>query len=196
MHYFYLKLYNFLKKTNIRLSTKENSMKKSGIIRRLDDLGRIVIPKEIRKTLHIKEGTPLDINVEDEQTIVLRKFSPIMELGNMAKICAEVLYDAIGEHVYITDLEKIVALGGTKTAEHILRENIIKLVNKRSVTQLDSYNDTLFIDEATIHKNIIIAPIIVEGDVLGSIIVDYKEYSDIMLESTKLASNFVSKLAY
>ncbi len=171
-------------------------MKKSGIIRRLDELGRIVIPKEIRKTLHIKEGTPLDINVEDDQTIILRKFSPIMELGSIAQVSADVLYDEIGQPTFITDLDKLVACSGTKKVEHNLKEGIMKKFSKRTISILDNYNDTLFVDENTPHSNIIIVPIIVEGDILGSIIVDYKECNDILISNLKLASNFISKLVY
>ena len=88
-------------------------MKESGIVRRLDELGRIVIPKEIRKSLRIKEGTPLEISIANN-AIILKKYSPILELGENATYCAEILYDILGVPVFITDLEELVACAGTK----------------------------------------------------------------------------------
>ena len=64
-------------------------MKATGIIRRIDDLGRIVIPKEIRKTMHIRESDPLEIFTERDGDIILKKYSPIGELGNSAKLYAD-----------------------------------------------------------------------------------------------------------
>ena len=60
-------------------------MKATGIVRRIDDLGRVVVPKEIRKTLRIREGDPLEIFTDREGQIILKKYSPMMELGNFAK---------------------------------------------------------------------------------------------------------------
>ena len=59
-------------------------MKATGIVRRIDDLGRVVIPKEIRRTLRIREGDPLEIFTEREGSVILRKYSPIGEIGAVA----------------------------------------------------------------------------------------------------------------
>ena len=71
-------------------------MKATGIVRRIDDLGRVVIPKEIRKTLRIKEGTPLEIFTDREGEIILKKYSPIGELNVFAKEYAEALAQSSG----------------------------------------------------------------------------------------------------
>ena len=71
-------------------------MKATGIVRRIDDLGRVVIPKEIRKTLKIKEGTPLEIFTDREGQIILKKYSPIGELNNFAEEYAEALVQTTG----------------------------------------------------------------------------------------------------
>ena len=70
-------------------------MKATGIVRRIDDLGRVVIPKEIRRTLRIREGDPLEIFVDREGEVILKKYSPIGELGEFAKEYADSLYGSV-----------------------------------------------------------------------------------------------------
>jgi len=72
-------------------------MKATGIVRRIDDLGRVVIPKEIRRTLRIREGDPLEIFVDRDGEVILKKYSPIGELGDFAKEYADSLYEAVGQ---------------------------------------------------------------------------------------------------
>ena len=78
-------------------------MKATGIVRRIDDLGRVVIPKEIRRTLRIREGDPLEIFVDRDGEVILKKYSPISELGNFAKEYTEALYDSLGHNVLVCD---------------------------------------------------------------------------------------------
>lgn len=88
-------------------------MKATGIVRRIDDLGRVVIPKEIRRTLRIREGDPLEIFTDREGEIILKKYSPIGELGTLAKIYAESLSQTLGCTVCITDTDQVVAASGS-----------------------------------------------------------------------------------
>ena len=81
-------------------------MKATGIVRRIDDLGRVVVPKEIRRTLRIREGDPLEIFTDREGEIILKKYSPIGELGNLAKLYAESLSQTMGCTVCITDTDQ------------------------------------------------------------------------------------------
>lgn len=167
-------------------------MKGSGIVRRLDELGRIVIPKEIRKSLHIKEGTPLEISIFNDD-IILKKYSPVYELGENAKCCAEILYDILGVPVYITDLDILIACAGTRHAKQKLNNDIVKIIEKRNASNLQGFNKSIFEEEILTHKNIFINPIIIDGDILGSIIVDYKEFSQGLADNVKLATMFISK---
>ena len=82
-------------------------MKATGIIRRIDDLGRIVIPKEIRKTMHIRESDPLEIFTERDGDIILKKYSPMVELAAFAGQYAEAMSQATGLIVCITDRDVI-----------------------------------------------------------------------------------------
>ena len=92
-------------------------MKATGIVRRIDDLGRVVIPKEIRRTLRIKEGTPLEIFTDREGEIILKKYSPIGELSTFAREYAEALAQTTGFFACITDHDQVVAAAGHGSRE-------------------------------------------------------------------------------
>ena len=87
-------------------------MRATGIVRRIDDLGRVVVPKEIRRTLRIREGDPLEIFTDREGEIILKKYSPIGELGQFAGEYAESLSQATGHLVCITDRDHVIAASG------------------------------------------------------------------------------------
>lgn len=93
-------------------------MKATGIVRRIDDLGRVVIPKEIRRTLRIREGDPLEIFVAREGEVILKKYSPIHELGQFAMEYAQALYESLQVKVFICDRDEIVAASGVSKKEY------------------------------------------------------------------------------
>ena len=90
-------------------------MKATGIVRRIDDLGRVVIPKEIRRTLRIKEGTPLEIFTDREGEVILKKYSPIGELSIFAKEYVEALAQTTGMTACITDHDQVVDTAAVNT---------------------------------------------------------------------------------
>src|SRR5690625_4078104 len=94
-------------------------MKATGIVRRIDDLGRVVIPKEIRRTLRIREGDPLEIFVDREGEVILKKYSPINELGHFAEEYAESLFDSLNYPVLICDRDEVIALAGISKKEYL-----------------------------------------------------------------------------
>ena len=120
-------------------------MKATGIVRRIDDLGRIVIPKEIRRTLHIRETDPMEIFTDAEGQIILKKYSPIGDISTFAGKYAESLSDATGMTVCITDREQVIAASGddkknlmnkpvTKELNQAMREDVPLLqVKERTV---------------------------------------------------------------
>ena len=87
-------------------------MKATGIVRRIDDLGRVVIPKEIRRTLRLREGTPLEIFTDREGEIILKKYSPMVELTAFAGQYADAMAQSTGMMVCITDRDQVVAAAG------------------------------------------------------------------------------------
>ena len=117
-------------------------MKATGIVRRIDDLGRIVVPKEIRRTLRIREGDPLEIFTSREGEIMLKKYSPVGELGEFARSYAQALAQTTEALVCITDREYVIAAAGTGKKEvegEQLSEEMEEMIEKRSRTGLLHY---------------------------------------------------------
>ena len=102
-------------------------MKATGIVRRIDDLGRVVIPKEIRRTLRIREGDPLEIFTDRDGGVILKKYSPIEELSNFSKEYAEALQSTIGNIILICDKDNIISVSGATKKEYMDRKISIEL---------------------------------------------------------------------
>lgn len=169
-------------------------MKATGIVRRIDDLGRVVIPKEIRRTLHIREGDPLEIFTDREGEIILKKYSPIGELNQFAKQYAESLYQTTGHIICISDRDQLIAVAGGKKdmiSKAISRE-LEETINERE-TVIASEEEKRFVpitSEVNEYKQEVITPIISEGDVIGAVIVLSKEPKTKFGEvETKLAAS-------
>ena len=96
-------------------------MKATGIVRRIDDLGRVVVPKEIRRTLRIREGDPLEIFTDREGEIILKKYSPIGELGIFAQQYADSIAQTMGQVVAVTDRDQFVAIAGTAKRDFLTK---------------------------------------------------------------------------
>jgi AbrB family transcriptional regulator (stage V sporulation protein T) len=94
-------------------------VKATGIVRRIDDLGRVVIPKEIRRTLRIREGDPLEIFTDREGEVILKKYSPIGELSDFAAQYAESLHKTSGHITCISDRDTIIAVSGASKKEFL-----------------------------------------------------------------------------
>ena len=150
-------------------------MKATGIVRRIDDLGRIVIPKEIRRTLHIRESDPLEIFTDREGQVILKKYSPIGEMTTFAKQYAESLAQVSGHAALITDRDQFIAAAGgyKQLVNKSVSKQLEEKVNNREML-LATRGDRNFIsicDEAGeeyLHQAI--APIICEGDIIGSVV--------------------------
>ena len=152
-------------------------MKATGIVRRIDDLGRVVIPKEIRRTLRIREGDPLEIFTDREGQVILKKYSPIGELGAFAREYAESLAQNAGHITCIVDRDQIVAVSGGGKKEFLdktISPELERCINSRS-THIATREEKSFIpvlenDTAEAYRYELIAPILSEGDALGAII--------------------------
>ena len=156
-------------------------MKATGIVRRIYDLGRVVIPKEIRRTLRIREGDPLEIFTDREGEIILKKYSPIGELGAFAKQYAESLAQSTGQIVCITDRDQIIAFaGGPK------KDVLQKPISRQLEGAIDSRESIVAVKDDRRYIPIlqgdtdeylaqVICPIICEGDSIGAVIITTKE---------------------
>lgn len=150
-------------------------MKATGIVRRIDDLGRIVIPKEIRRTLRIRESDPLEIFTDREGEIILKKYSPIGEMSTFARQYAESLAQVSGQMTLIADRDQfIAAAGGCKALLGKSISSQLEEAIERRENILASREDKNFIlvsgDGETEYVNEAISPIICEGDVIGAAI--------------------------
>ena len=150
-------------------------MKATGIVRRIDDLGRIVIPKEIRRTLRIRESDPLEIFTDREGEIILKKYSPIGEMNTFAKQYAESLSQASGRTALIADRDQCIAVSGgyrSILGKSISKELEEKLNNREMI--LASKEDSDFIpitqDVTDDFTQEAITPIICEGDMIGGVV--------------------------
>lgn len=173
------------------MELEENRVKATGIVRRIDDLGRVVVPKEIRRTLRIREGDPLEIFTDREGEIILKKYSPIGELGQFAGQYAESLAQASGHLVCITDRDHVIAAAGsgkkefdTKQISGLLEELIENRANLVAA-QPDSSFIRITSDDAGEYKSEAISTIISEGDAIGSVILYNKDEKSKMGETEK-----------
>ena len=170
-------------------------MKATGIVRRIDDLGRIVIPKEIRRTMRIREADPLEIFTNHEGEIILKKYSPIGELGEFAKEYADSLAQVTGHVVCITDRDQIIAVAGAPKKEYMgksISTQLDRTIENRS-SVLAEKSDRKFVSITDNDEEIsseIICPIICEGDAIGATVIFSKDSSRKMGEvEQKLAAS-------
>ena len=146
-------------------------MKATGIVRRIDDLGRIVIPKEIRRTLRIREGDPLEIFTDSEGGIILKKYSPIGEMTAFAGQYAEVLHRAAGAPVLICDRDHVVAAAGVSRKEYLERRVSPSLEELMEARTSRLPGDPPFRTVEGVDRTAPIAvPILAAGDVSGAVV--------------------------
>ena len=121
-------------------------MKATGIVRRIDDLGRVVIPKEIRRTMRIREGDPLEIYTDAEGGVIFKKYSPMGELAEFTAQYAEVLFKAISMPVIITDRDHVVSsmgLGKTNVIDYRITPALETIMDDRATFIAGSENEAI-----------------------------------------------------
>ena len=184
-------------------------MKATGIVRRIDDLGRVVIPKEIRRTLRIREGDPLEIYVDREGEVILKKYSPVGELGDFAKEYADSLFEAVGHIILIADRDSVVAVAGASKKEFLnkpLSPVVEKVMEERKAVLINNPGESKHYkniaasedeEEAIKFTAEVIAPIIVEGDAIGAVVICSKQLgaqmSDMEVKLAETAAGFLAK---
>ena len=176
-------------------------MRATGIVRRIDDLGRVVIPKEIRKTLRIREGDPLEIFTAKDGEVILKKYSPIGELNEFSQEYAETLGETLGHGVVVTDLDSIIAVSKLPKKDYkeksISRELEDLIENRISTHVKDNKLVAPYKDDSMDYKMQIIMPIVSSsGDCIGSICLVSKDEAGLNDSDEKLlkvAANFLGK---
>ncbi|MBZ2174592.1 stage V sporulation protein T [Schnuerera sp. xch1] len=179
-------------------------MKATGIVRRIDDLGRVVIPKEIRRTLRIREGDPLEIFTDREGEVILKKYSPIGELNEFANEYCDSLYETTNYIAIITDRDNIIAVAGGSRKQYLekrISPELEKIMESRNVYATNETNKPIKIfyedENANNYSAQVIAPIIMQGDPIGSAILISKEpgttMGEIEIKILETAAGFLSK---
>ena len=156
-------------------------MKATGIVRRIDDLGRVVIPKEIRRTLSLREGTPLEIFTAREGEIILKKYSPMMELNAFAGQYADAMAQSTGLLVCITDRDQVVAAAGGAKKDFFQKpiSRALELAVSERQNICAARGEKAFIpitsDEMEESSAEVIVPILSEGDAIWAVILLSRE---------------------
>ncbi|MGV3488446.1 MAG: stage V sporulation protein T [Tuberibacillus sp.] len=173
-------------------------MKATGIVRRIDDLGRVVIPKEIRRTLRIREGDPLEIFVDRDGEVILKKYSPISELGDFAQEYADSLAENSGRLVLIADRDAFIAVSGGSKKEYLekgIGAVIEKAMEGRATIKEKGGKTDLLEGGAVEIGSYVIAPIVAGGDPIGAVVLISKDYEELGDVETKLAETAAGFLA-
>ncbi len=177
-------------------------MKATGIVRRIDDLGRVVIPKEIRRTLRLRDGDPMEIFTDREGTVILKKYSPIGDISDIAEEFAESAGRILGSTAVITDRDQVVAVSGGA-----VRDLLEKQISDRLAGLLEEKNSILITEGSDVCRitgddgysescrSQIVVPIISQGDLIGSVILVSSDsvMGDTELKTAQVGAAFIAK---
>lgn len=144
-------------------------MKATGIVRRIDDLGRVVIPKEIRRTQMIRVGDPLEIFVSANGEVVFKKYSPVGEMSPAAAACAESIYKVAGVPLAVTDRDHVVTAtgAGREGVGKPLHAGYTHLMEQRRIWRCSQ--GPVLLCEGVAVQAAAMAPVLVNGDLVGSV---------------------------
>lgn len=176
-------------------------MKATGIVRRVDDLGRIVIPKEIRRTLRIREGDPLEIYTEKDGGVIFRKYSPMGDLQEFAAQMCESIVSATGHIAAVSDRDSIIALHGIPKRELMDKPNsqeLEKLMEQRKNYLYRAGDTPIYAaDGEQKYRLGAAAPILSQGDLMGCVMLllgdDDSPLAEVEQGLAKTAAGFLGK---
>ena len=146
-------------------------MKATGIVRRIDDLGRVVIPKEIRRVMRIREGDPLEIYTESDGSVVFRKYSPIGELSRVSTEYAEAINRSSGIPIAICDRDNVIAVAGVSRKEYLekpISNGLSNVLTSRKTYSSGDKNGEVTVTEGGREVSYL-SPIVSEGNVIGAV---------------------------
>ncbi len=172
-------------------------MKATGVVRRIDDLGRIVIPKELRRTMRIKEGESLEIFIDGSDQIILKKYSPVQNVNDFVIEFAESIYNSNKKDVVITDNERVIAAAGNYKKDIVGKKISLRLedkISKRSTIVVNKTDKIEICDNVELKKPSIIKPINVYGDIIGCVVVSSdKDITDVDKSLAEFSGVFMSR---
>jgi AbrB family transcriptional regulator, stage V sporulation protein T len=158
-------------------------LRATGIVRRIDELGRVVIPKEIRRTLRIREGDPLEIYTDRDGEVILKKYSPIGEMSSFAKDYTESLFRSLGHIACIVDRDQVVAASGVSKKElcdkPISHDLEAAIANRQTVAINRSVGGKIVAvtneEDMSGYTAQVVSPIIADGEAIGAVVLMSKE---------------------
>ncbi|MGI6751434.1 MAG: stage V sporulation protein T [Anaerovoracaceae bacterium] len=179
-------------------------MKATGIVRRIDDLGRVVIPKEIRRTMRIREGDPLEIFTDKEGGVILKKYSPIGELNQFAGEFAESAYNILGSGALVTDTDQVVAVSGGSKKDYMEKKispQVEKVIHDKKAYMVSGEENvsplTSMKEEELNYTSQIIVPIVSHGDAIGSVIFfsrkSERELGESEMKAAEVGAHFLAR---
>lgn len=181
-------------------------MKATGIVRRIDELGRVVIPKEIRRTLRIREGDPLEIFTDREGEVILKKYSPIGELNDFSREYAAAMHQSLGHIAAICDKDVVITVAGASRRELMdkaIHEDVEQVMQSRTkVLRSASKGEELLNiiandEENQPYRAQVIVPILAEGDAIGAVMLLSREADAVMgtveMKIAETAASFIGK---
>ena len=171
-------------------------MKSTGVVRRIDDLGRIVIPKEIRRNLRIREGDSLEIYSQGSEGITLKKYSQVENIEGFINQYVDAVFSTNKFEIIVTDTEKVIAAAGSFRKDIIGKRIDIRLDERmhRLTTQIfDKDNHLEITDNLIVKTNAILRPIAIYGDVVGSVIIVNDKITEIEKSLVETSASFISK---
>lgn len=185
------------------MELEENALKELGLTRRVDSLGRVVIPKELRKVLHIQEGSPLEIYMDGNEGIILKKYSPVGELRSTSQAYADSLAQIVGGLVCISDRDEIIAAAGKSSKKYEGKrpsKELCELMENRSQAMYCKKNRNLIRvveDDECDYYGQAVAAIVNDGDCAGAVVLcarDEKEYKpEVEQKLVAAAAGFLSR---
>lgn len=171
-------------------------MKSTGIIRRIDELGRVVIPKEIRKNLNLKDGTEIEIYTSDE-TLILQKHSSMQNLQTLSYQTASVLRDTLGLDTLVVDTEKVIVANSVyrKMTGKKLSVRFVEILSRRTCKIYGDELGEIVEADDVLYTSVAVAPVVVSGDLVGGIICFSTKYviSESDLKSIKVLADYLAK---
>lgn len=172
-------------------------MKSTGVVRRVDDLGRIVIPKEIRRTLRIRDGESLEIFV-DREMITLKKFSKMTDMEEISKQLVDIVNSVTQKNVFITDRDNFIAGSGNLRKKYMNRpisKFLESIMREREIIVQHSLHNIELCDSTIENYSYVISPVIMNGDAIGLVVIvsERDNISQIEEKMAMLVSKFLGK---
>ncbi|MFB0921318.1 MAG: stage V sporulation T C-terminal domain-containing protein [Oscillospiraceae bacterium] len=175
-------------------------MKATGIVRRIDDLGRVVIPKEIRRTLRIRDGDPLEIYTEKDGEVIFKKYSPVGELSDFAAQICEALYKSGDCVAAVCDRDTVIACAGVPKKELVdkrISGGLTDIMDSRKIYAASQKIDIPFAEGEEILFVSVAAPIVAEGDIMGCVVFAAKqgapEPTEVQVKLAVTVASFLGK---